>query len=123
MHKKITQYLTKGAKTMDITKLKFDPNCLGGNLIAVNVKPVFQYENGHRVSDEVICLRYDTVCPDVGFEKIGIRVDVKARKLEVSEENPVEVEFDGLEMSPVWTPNGYIVRATAKGIKAVGKTE
>lgn len=108
---------------MDITKLKFDPNCLGSNLIAVNVKPVFQYDNGHRVSDEVVCLRYDIVCPDLGFEKIGIKVDVSAKKIDVSEDNPLEVELIGAEMSPVWSPNGYIVRATAKGIKAVGKTE
>lgn len=104
---------------MDITKLKFAPSSLGNNLIAVSVRPVFQYENGHRVSDEVVCLRYDVVCPDLGFEKISIKVDLNAKKLEVSEDNPLEVELIGLEMSPVWSPNGYILRATAKGIKAV----
>lgn len=108
---------------MDISKLKFAPSSLGSNLIAVNVKPVYQYESGQRVSDEVVCLRYDIVCPDLGFEKIGIKVDVSAKKIDASEDNPLEVELIGLEMSPVWTPNGYIVRATAKGIKAVGKTE
>lgn len=50
-----------------------------------------------------------------------MKVGASAKQLDVSEDNPLEVELIGLEMSPVWTPNGYIVRATAKGIKAVGK--
>ena len=56
-------------------------------------------------------------------EKLAVKVGASAKQLDVSEDNPLEVELIGLEMSPVWTPNGYIVRATAKGIKAVGKTE
>lgn len=104
---------------MDLNKCIIDNRSLGKTLIACNVKPVYQYQDGKRISDEVIQLRYDVVCVDLGFEKIGVKIDVSANTLEVSEENPIEVEFDDLVVRPVWTPNGYIVSATAKGIRAV----
>ena len=97
-----------------INRLKFDPKCIGSDLM---------YENGKRVSDEVVSFKYEILCPVLGYEKLAVKVDASAKQLDVSEDNPLEVELIGLEMSPVWTPNGYIVRATAKEIKAVGKTE
>lgn len=106
-----------------INRLKFDPKCIGSDLMALSVKPVYLYENGKRVSDEVVSFKYEILCPALGYEKLAVKVDASAKQLDVSEDNPLEVELIGLEMSPVWTPNGYIVRATDKGIKAVGKTE
>lgn len=106
-----------------INRLKFDPKCIGSDLMALSVKPVYLYKNGKRVSDEVVSFKYEILCPVLGYEKLAVKVDASAKQLDVSEDNPLEVELIGLEMSPVWTPNGYIVRATAKGIKAVGKTE
>lgn len=102
-----------------IRRLKFDPKCIGTDVMALSSSPVNLYENGKRVSDEVIAFKYEILCPALGYEKLAVKVDASAKQLNVSEDNPVEVEFIGLEMVPVWTPNGYIVRATAKGIKAV----
>ena len=104
---------------MNFGKLIIDPRSFGNVLIACGVKPVYSYQNGQRLSDEVIALRYDIVCPEIGFEKIGVKVDISAEKLDVSEDNPIQVELIDLEARPVWTPNGYIISATAKGIKAV----
>lgn len=104
---------------MDFNKCIIDNRSLGNTLIACNKKPGFQYENGKRISDEVVHFRYSVVCVDIGFEKIVVKIDASAKQIEVSEENPVEVEFDDLVVRPVWTPNGYICTATAKGIRAV----
>lgn len=113
-----------GGEIMDIiSRLKFDPKCIGTDLLALSSKPVYVYENGKRVSDEVVAFKYELLCPTLGYEKLSVKIDASAKQLNVSEDNPLEVELIGLEMSPVWTPNGYIVRATAKGIKTVGKTE
>lgn len=106
---------------MDVTKLRIDPKSLGEGLIACGVKPVYQYENGHRVSDEVIATSYEIVCPQIGFEKVNVKIDAAAKKIEIDDSNPLEVSFDGLQLSLGWTPNGYIVRATATGIKVIGK--
>ena len=102
-----------------ISRMKFDTKCLGRDLMALSSKPVYVYENGKRVSDEVVAFKYEILCPALGYEKLAVKVDASAKQLDVSEDNPLEVKLIGLEMCPVWTPNGYIVRATAKGIKAV----
>lgn len=104
---------------MNIGKLSIDPRSFGDVLIACSVKPVYPYLNGQRVSDEVTNLRYEIVCPAIGFEKFSVKIPVSAEKLDVSEDNPIQVELIDLDAHPVWTPNGYIISATAKGIKAV----
>lgn len=52
-----------------INRLKFDPNCIGSDLMALSVKPVYLYENGKRVSDEVVSFKYEILCPALGYEK------------------------------------------------------
>lgn len=104
---------------MNLNKVFIDNRSFGEVLIACSVKPVYPYLNGQRVSDEVTDLRYDIVCPAIGFEKFSVKIPVSAEQLDVSEDNPVQVELIDLAARLAWTPNGYIIVATAKGIKAV----
>lgn len=99
--------------------MKIDPTCIGTGLIALNCRPVYLYENGKRVSDEVHAVKYETLCPGLNYDKLWVTVDISAKRLDVSEENPIEVEYDGMELKAIWTPSGYIVKATAKGIRPV----
>lgn len=69
-----------------INRLKFDPNCIGSDLMALSVKPVYLYENGKRVSDEVVSFKYEILCPALGYEKLAVKVGASAKQLDVSEE-------------------------------------
>ena len=102
-----------------LSRMKIDPNCIGTGLIALNCRPVFFYENGRKISDEIKAFKYETLCPGLNYDKLWVTVDISAKRLDVSEDNPLEVEYDELELIPVWTPSGYIVKATAKGIHTV----
>ena len=108
---------------MNLNKLFFDPRSFGEDLIACSVKPVYTYSNGQKVSDEVTAIRYEIVCPNIGFEKISVKIPVSAKQIDVTEENPVQIQLIALEARPVWTPNGYIISATAKGIKVVDNND
>ncbi len=38
-------------------------------------------------------------CPALGYEKLAVKVGASAKQLDVSEDNPLEVELIGLEMA------------------------
>lgn len=102
---------------LNLSDLIIDPRSVGKRLFLVNVKPVYEYRDGHRVSDEVVGFKYDIAMPEHQMEKLSVRIDGKCRMDEPESFEPVVLE--GLKLSLYWTPNGHQIRATATGIKPV----
>lgn len=100
---------------MDISKLPIDNQVLS-NALAVGVRPIYDYTDGHRTSDEVKGFRYECVFPQLGYEKMNVSVVVGAKPLDIKNEQAVEVSFVGLNVELYWTPNGYQARATADSV-------
>lgn len=104
---------------LNLSELIIDPRSVGKRLFLVNVKPVYEYRDGHRVSDEVVGFKYEIALPDKHMEKIAVRIDGKCQMDEP--ESFQEVTIEGLALSLYWTPTGHQIKATASNIKPVGK--
>ena len=102
---------------LNLSELIIDPRSVGKKLFLVGVKPVYEYKDGHRVSDEVIGFKYEIALPEKHMEKIAVRIDGECLMAEPESFEPVLL--DGLQLSLYWTPNGHQLKATAKGIRAV----
>ncbi len=100
---------------MDIIKLPIDNQKLA-NALAVGVRPVYDYSDGHRTSDEVRGFRYECVFPQLGYEKMNVTVGVNTKPLDIKDGQAVEISFVGLNVELYWTPNGYQARATADSL-------
>lgn len=101
---------------LNLSELIIDPRSVGKKLFLVGVKPVYEYRDGHRVSDEVIGFKYDIALPEKHMEKISVRIDGECLMAEPESFEPVVLE--GLQLSLYWTPQGHQLKATAKGIHA-----
>jgi len=98
-----------GGKIMNINLVEIDANkTIGKNPVLVDVAPSYVYENGKRTG-EVSGFKYTVALPDKAFEKLTVKIDGEC-KLEKPDDRhyPVAI-FDGLEMRPYWTPEGYKV--------------
>lgn len=104
---------------LNLSELIIDPRSVGKKLFLVGIKPVYEYQNGHRVSDEVVGFKYEIALPEKHMEKIAVRIDGECLMAEPESFEPVVLE--GLQLSLYWTPNGHQIKATAKSIRAVGK--
>ena len=102
---------------LNLSDLIIDPHSVGKKLFLVGVKPVYEYKDGHRISDEVVAFKYDIALPEHQMEKISVKIDGKCLMKEPESFEPVVLE--GLKLSLYWTPNGHQIRATAAGIKPV----
>lgn len=103
---------------MDIRNLKIDAKrTVGENLMLVEVLPVYVYEGGKR-TDKVSGYRYVVAMPEHAFDKIAVKIDGKQR-LELPDGDYPIVDFDGLELSIYWSPEGYRVGASAMDISVV----
>lgn len=103
---------------LNLSELIIDPRSVGTKLFLVGVKPVYNYENGHRVSDEIVGFKYEIALPEKHMEKLSVRIDGAC--LMDEPDSFREVMLEGLQLSLYWTPNGHQIKATAKSIKAVG---
>ena len=92
---------------------------IGKNPVLVDVTPAYVYENGKRTG-EVSGFKYTIALPERAFEKLAVKIDGDCKLGKPSDQNYPVVTFDGLEMRPYWTPEGYKVMATAKGIRTQG---
>lgn len=88
---------------------------IGRNPVLTDVKVAYAYVNGQR-TDEIEGFRYEVALPDRGFDKLVVKIDGE-QQIEKPIDNYPTVSFDGLELNLGWTPNGYVVRATAKRIR------
>lgn len=105
---------------MNIDMVVIDANkTIGKNLVLVDVTPTYVYENGKRTG-EVSGFKYTIALPERAFEKLAVKIDGDCKLDKPSEQNYPVVTFDGLEMRPYWTPEGYKVMATAKSIRTQG---
>lgn len=102
---------------LNLSELIIDPRSVGKKLFLVGIKPVYEYKDGHRVSDEVVGFKYDIAMPEHQMEKLSVRIDGKCLMTEPESFEPVVL--DGLRLSLYWTPSGHQIRATATGIKSV----
>lgn len=102
---------------LNLSELIIDPRSVGKKLFLVGIKPVYEYRDGHRVSDEVVGFKYDIALPEKHMEKISVRIDGECLMAEPDSYEPVVL--DGLQLSLYWTPQGHQIKATAKGIRAV----
>lgn len=104
---------------MNINLIAIDANkTIGKNPVLVDVAPAYVYENGKRTG-EVSGFKYTVALPDKAFEKLMIKIDGECKLEKPDDRHYPVVIFDGLEMRPYWTPEGYKVSATAKNIRAV----
>ena len=104
---------------MNINLVEIDANkTVGKNPVLVDVAPSYVYENGKRTG-EVSGFKYTVALPDKAFEKLTVKIDGECKLEKPDDRHYPVVIFDGLEMCPYWTPEGYKVSATATNIRAV----
>lgn len=99
---------------MQITNLKLNANCVGKKMLLVDVVPCYIYKDGHR-TNEIEGYRYVVALPDVGFDKLGVKIE--GQQLIEKPDSYIDVSFEGLELFVYWRSGSYDVGATASGIK------
>ena len=102
---------------LNLSELIIDPRSVGKKLFLVAVKPVYDYREGHRISDEPVGYKYEIALPEKHMEKLSVRIDGDCQMGEP--ESFQEVVLDGLQLSLYWTPQGHQIRATASKIRPV----
>lgn len=102
---------------LNLSELIIDPRSVGKKLFLVAVKPVYEYREGHRISDEPIGFKYEIALPEKHMEKLSVRIDGDCQMEEP--DSFLEVALDGLALSLYWTPNGYQIKATASKIRPI----
>lgn len=103
---------------MDVKNVVIDAKqTIGEDLILVDIIPTNVYEGGKR-TDKISGYRYVVAMPNHGFDKISVKIE-GSKKLEMPEDEYPVVEFDELDMSIYWSPDGYRVAASAAGIRVV----
>ena len=102
---------------LNLSELIIDPRSVGKKLFLVAVKPVYDYREGHRISDEPVGYKYEIALPEKNMEKLSVRIDGDCQMEEP--ESFQEVVLDGLQLSLYWTPQGHQIRATASKIRPV----
>ena len=101
---------------MDIRSIVIDADkTVGKNPVLTDIKAAYAYNNGQR-SSVIDGYRYEVAIPSHGFEKLVVKIPGEQQIREPENDYPIVV-FDGLELTLGWTPNGYVVRATATGIR------
>lgn len=99
---------------MQITNLKLNANCIGKKMLLVDVVPCYIYTNGQK-TNEIEGYRYIVALPDVGFDKLGVKIE--GQQLIEKPESYVDVSFEGLQVFIYWRAGTYEVGATATAIK------
>nr|WP_316616986.1 hypothetical protein [uncultured Ruminococcus sp.] len=100
---------------LSLSELIIDPRSVGKKLFLVAVKPVYDYKDGHRVSDEPVGYKYEVALPEKHMEKISVRIGGACQIEEP--ESFLEVVLEGLQLSLYWTPSGHQIKATASKIR------
>ena len=105
---------------LNLSELIIDPRSVGKKLFLVAVKPVYDYKDGHRISDEPVGYKYEIALPEKHMEKLSVRIDGACQMEEP--DSFQEIVLEGLKLELYWTPNGHQIRATATKIRpAVAK--
>lgn len=103
---------------MEVRDLIIDAEAtVGDGLLLVDILPVFVYENGKR-TDNISGYRYVVVMPTRAFDRLSVKIAGEKQLDLLGDEYPV-VEFDGLEIKVLWTPDGYRPFAQAAAIREV----
>lgn len=90
---------------------------MGQTLLLTDITPVFDYKNNHR-TDEILGYKYHVAMTERRLEKVAVKIEGQ-KLLEISDDDYLEVEFQGLELS-VYTMNGQTqVSARATGVSVV----
>lgn len=101
---------------LKITDVIIDPRTLGSKLWLVDIKPAYNYMDGHR-TDTITGYRYTIALPERGLEKISVRIDGE-QKMEAPN-GFEEVTFRNLELYIYWAQNQPQVGARATDIQLV----
>ena len=102
-----------------IQHLKFDPNSLGKVFLLLSVSPFYAYANGVPTT-EVGGYKYRVAVPDLGFDKISVKIPGNKRLIELPpDKSHMAVEFDDLEFYVYWRDRQPQVGARAKNIRPV----
>lgn len=100
---------------LKITDLIIDPRSLGSKLWLVDVSPAYEYDKFNQRTETILGYRYSIALPDLGLEKISVRIDGK--QLIDSPNGYVEVDLQDLEVFIYWSKGQYCVGARATGIR------
>ena len=102
---------------MDSKKLLISSKCLGDSLMLTEVLPYKKYENG-KPTEEIEGYRYVVACPNMGLDKIGIKIKGKQQMANPDGTFPI-VRFSDLEVRP-YVANGVLaLTATATAVTEV----
>jgi len=99
---------------MNLNDLIIDPVSIGKKLLLLDVKPIYEYQNGVKREDAITGYRYNIVCVDKGYDKVSVRIDGATPHLNTPD-TPSEVVFDGLTIKAYYI-NGavqIVMRATS----------
>jgi hypothetical protein len=106
---------------MNIRDLRIDPSSLGRKKFLVDVRPAYDYKDGKR-TETVTGYRYEVALPELGFEKLTVRIDGE-QQMQKPEEGFAEVEFSGLVIG-LYEKDGHVnLSAKAMGITPVGRKQ
>lgn len=103
---------------INLSNMKFDPNSLGKVFLLLSVSPFYVYENGAPTA-EVGGFKYKVAVPDLGFEKLSVKIPGKKLLEMPPDKSHIQVEFDSLEYYVYWRDRQPQVSARAKGIRPV----
>lgn len=103
---------------MRVSDLVIDAHAsVGKTLLLTDITPVYDYKNNHK-TETIIGHRYHVAMMERSLEKIAVKIEGQ-KLLEIPDDDYLEVEFQGLELS-VYTMNGQTqVSARATGISVV----
>lgn len=106
---------------MNLTDVAIDAQkTLGKNLMLVDVMPFYAYDSNGKKTQTINGYKYVVCVPKLSLDKISVKIEGNILIEKPTEDFPV-VEFDDLQLSIYWTPNGYQVAAKASDIRVVNE--
>lgn len=102
---------------MKLTDLQIDPKSVGGHLILTAIKPAYAYDNGRR-TETIVGHKYEVAMPERAFEKIAVKIE-GGQQIDITNGEPIEVAFEGLDLFIYWLNGTYNVGARATAIHIV----
>lgn len=103
---------------LSIRNLKIDPASLGAKKLLVDITPVYEYKDNHRL-DTITGYRYIVALPEHSLEKLGVKIEGK--QLMEKPDSFVEVEFNGLDIFAYENQGKTQIGAKAIGISLVNR--
>ena len=107
---------------MNLNDLIIDPASIGKKLLLLDVKPIYEYQNGTKREDVITGYRYNVVCVDRNYDKVSVRIDGATPHLNAPD-TPTEVVFDGLTIRAFFINGAVQIVMRATGVQYVKKGE